>query len=74
MNFHSIVFLCRILSTRKPFHYLENLLFFVEAARDDEQRVLADSVKRAKDAFDKAGKNGKDQLSLEAASSILLPS
>lgn len=36
-----------------------------QAARDEEQYVLADSVKRAKDAFDKAGKKGKDQLSLE---------
>eukprot|EP00435_Cladocopium_sp_Y103_P032314 s106_g8.t1 len=36
-----------------------------QAAHDEEQYVLADSVKRAKDAFDKAGKKGKDQLSLE---------
>jgi len=45
---------------------LKYVEIFVQAARDEEQYVLADSVKRAKDAFDKAGKKGKDQLSLEA--------
>ena len=50
-------------SRRFGLKYVE---IFLQAARDEEQYVLADSVKRAKDAFDKAGKKGKDQLSLEA--------
>lgn len=36
-----------------------------QADRDEERHILADSVKRAKDAFDRAGKKGKDQLNLE---------